>query len=201
MKRFLFYVALSFPMLAISENRELPFDPEVVNRQSLNGVPRSLAVRQGERVWLGYDLKRGTVFRAWQAPADEAGLDVKGFVTRAQGNEWFADDSGNTWRLKRKGKEVSIKARYLACSHRVRFVELRWELRHESGSVYLHERVPLENSDESVRALREMRVSGLEKGETVEPPPATAEHWKIVNETGDAVSGFAENGAYRLNLP
>ena len=38
---------------------------------------------QGTDMWLGYDLERATVLKAWQAPAGKPGLIKSGFVTRS----------------------------------------------------------------------------------------------------------------------
>src|SRR5688572_22514829 len=69
----------------------LPFDRQVINRYSLNGRPRSLSLRQGEDVWLGYDLEQAKPFKVWQAPAGKPGLSMRGFVARSEGVTWFED--------------------------------------------------------------------------------------------------------------
>src|SRR5688572_1956480 len=77
----------------------LPFAPEVISRLSLDGKPRSLSIRQGADAWLGYDLERATVQKAWRAPPAKPGLIKSGFTTRSTGITWFEDPSDAAWEL------------------------------------------------------------------------------------------------------
>src|SRR5687768_17008447 len=45
----------------------LPFDRDLINRYSVDGRPRSIAIRQGRDVWLGYDLEQAKLFKIWRA--------------------------------------------------------------------------------------------------------------------------------------
>ncbi len=71
----------------------LPFDREIINRYSLDNLPRSLSIRQGQDVWLGYDLQRATLRKVWQATEGKPGLITAGFTTRSAGTTWFEDRS------------------------------------------------------------------------------------------------------------
>ncbi len=179
----LFSVLLLAPLTALhpaeTAARALPFDREVVSRLSLDGKPRSLSIRQGADAWLGYDLERATVFKAWQAPAGKPGLIVKEFVTKSAGTTWFEDASDTRWELRRGEKTVPLLIRYLGCSQRKDRLELRWELRHDAGALTLHERIPLAAAPAADRAVRVLRVESLAKGEVLLAPSAARDAWKL----------------------
>ena len=201
MSRRIFHPLFLFaPLLAIAGDPDLPFDPGTVNRYSLNGVVRSLSVRQGDRTWLGYDLERGTVFVAWQAPENEPGF-TGNFVTRSRGKEWFSDSSSESWKLFREEELVTSKLRYLSCSHREDSMELLWELRHESGAIAISEHTPTIAPEREVRAIRELHISGLQPGEALRPVSAVSEAWELVDEAGDPITEIQTSGVYRIILP
>ncbi|TLD68163.1 hypothetical protein FEM03_24120 [Phragmitibacter flavus] len=155
----------------------LPFDPETISRLSLDGKPRSLAIRQGDNTWLGYDLERATIFRTWQAPKGKSGLIKKDFTTKSTGTSWFKDDSDTPWKLQRGDSTLPLQIRYLGCSHRQDHIELRWELRHDTHIINLHERIPLAAAPASDRVLRELRATPLAANESLLPPFDTTWTW------------------------
>jgi hypothetical protein len=172
----------------------LPFAPEVVSRLSLDGKPRSLAIRQGTDVWLGYDLERGTILKAWRAPPAKPGLIKSGFTTRSTGITWFEDPSDAAWELRRGASTVRLSIRYLGCSHRNDHVELRWELRHSEAqyggdapgsdtpdrrTLRLFERVPLAAAPAADRVVRELRVETLSPDEALLPPSTVRKAWRF----------------------
>src|SRR5690606_23938027 len=97
---------------------DLPFDRAQINRYSLDHLPRSISIRQGDDVWLGYDLQRAKLYKAWQAPEHQPGLKANGFVMRSVGRTLFEDKSNETWRLMRDGHIEPLTVRYLGCSQR-----------------------------------------------------------------------------------
>ena len=178
----------------------LPFDREIINRYSLDHLPRSLSIRQGKDVWLGYDLERGKLYKAWRAPADKPGLSASGFVTRSRGTTWYEDKSTETWQLRREGKVVPLAIRYLGCSQREDSFELSWELRHEAGALTLVERIPMAAAPDEGRVVRELRAESLAADETLLLPLPARETWKL-NRNGDGVRALTGNGWHRLTLP
>ena len=176
----------------------LPFDREVINRYSLDHLPRSLSIRQGKDVWLGYDLERGKLYKVWQAPAGKPGLTTAGFVTRSAGTTWFEDRSSETWQLRREGKAVPLKIRYLGCSQRGGHIELTWELRHDDGVLKLAERIPTGAASGAERAVRELRVEALAAGEALLPPLPAREVWKLGGRSAAELTG---REWHRLTLP
>ncbi len=52
---------------------ELPFSRDIINRYSLDHLPRSLSIRQGADVWFGYDLERAKLYKLWRATANCSG--------------------------------------------------------------------------------------------------------------------------------
>ncbi len=196
-RRHFFTLAAAVPLTA----RALPFDPEVISRLSLYDKPRSMSVRQGADVWLGYDLERGTVFKAWQAAAGKPGLIKGGFVMRAAGTMWFEDETDDCWELRRGKSTLPLKARYLGCSQRERHIELRWELQHEERVLKVHENIPLEAAPAAERAVRELRVEGLAEGETPLLPLAARKVWKLSTAQGPAAAALTGTAIHRLTLP
>jgi hypothetical protein len=183
-------------------SQTLPFDPDVVSRLSLDGKPRSLAIRQGADVWLGYDLERATLMKAWRAPPGKAGLIKSGFTTRSTGITWFEDPSANGWQWKRGETAVPLSVRYLGCSHRTDHVELRWELRHDGGTLRLFERIRLVDADaiSTARVMRDLRVETLAPEEQLLPPEAVLRAWKLSAEIRSADPGSVHSNSADLVL-
>lgn len=192
-RRHFFMLAAALPLSV----RVLPYDPEVISRLSLYDKPRSMSVRQGADVWLGYDLERATVFKAWQAPAGKAGLIQGGFVMRAAGTIWFEDETDDCWELRQGKSAVPLKPRYLGCSQREQHIELRWELKHAGGALKLHENIPLSAAPAKERVVRELRVEGLAEGETLLLPSAARKVWKL----GLSAPELTGTTIHRLTLP
>ncbi|TDU64538.1 hypothetical protein EI77_03988 [Prosthecobacter fusiformis] len=179
----------------------LPFDPEVISRLSLDGKPRSLSVRQGADVWLGYDLERATVFKAWQAPKAKTGLIKNGFMTRSAGTVWFEDTTNDQWTLQRGEKHLPLIIRYLGCTHVQDHIDLRWDLGHDGGVLKLYERIPLGAAPASDRVVRELRVESLDAGDAVVLPASIQKAWKLQTNQGDAKPALTSTALYRLTLP
>jgi len=179
----------------------LPFDREVINRYSLDRIPRSLSIRQGKDVWLGYDLERARLYKVWQAPAGKPGLMATGFTARSMGTTWFENRSGETWELQRLGKTVPLTIRYLGCSQRETYFELTWELRHDTGFVKLLERIPRLAAPAVGRAVRELRVESLGAGEALLLSPPARKEWKLVSDGGPALRALTGTSWHRVTLP
>lgn len=199
----LFTALLLAPFLALqaaeTDARPLPFERETICRLSLDGKPRSLSIRQGADVWLGYDLERATVFKAWKARVGKPGLIRTEFVTQSAGTMWFEDKSDSRWELRGGGKTVPLAIRYLGCSQRKDHIELRWELWHEAGALKLYERVPLVAAPTGDRVVRELRVESLAKGEEILPPSTARGVWKLTSGLPEAALTGTE--WHRLTLP
>lgn len=181
--------------------KALPFDREVINRYSLDHLPRSLSIRQGEDVWLGFDLERAKLYRVWQAPAKKPGLITAGFVTRSAGTSWFQDKTGETWQLQRAGKTVPLTVRYRGCAQRAGHIELIWELRHDAGVVKLQNRIPATGGAEAGRVQLEVRAEALAAGESLLLPEPARKSWKLTNMTGDAALALTGADWHRLIFP
>ncbi|MDP1587767.1 MAG: hypothetical protein Q8M07_08505 [Prosthecobacter sp.] len=196
-RRHILILAAAVPLAA----RALPFDPNVISRLSLDGKPRSLAIRQGAEVWLGYDLERATVFKTWQAPVGKPGLIKAGFATRSAGEAWFTDQTDDGWQLRRDGQTLPVKVRYLGCSHPEKHIELTWELQHDAAALKLHERIPLAAAPVADRVVRELRVESLAEGEELLPPAAMRKAWKITNESKATATSLTGTAPHRFTLP
>ena len=157
----------------------LPFDRQRINRSSLDHLPRSLSLRQGTGVWLGYDLERGKLSKAWQAPDHEPGLVAKGFTTRSQGTTWHEDKTDTGWEYSFEGGSAPLEIRYLGCSDRGKHVDLRWELVHGERRFVLTESVS-EVASPPVRAERVIQVDGLDREESIVHPNVDSTAWKFV---------------------
>jgi hypothetical protein len=179
----------------------LPFDREVINRYSLNGRPRSLSVRQGSDVWLGYDLEQAKPFKVWQAPAGKPGVLTTVFVSRSAGTPWFDDASREAWRLQRGGKTLPLTIRYLGCSQRDAYFELSWELKHDAGVLKLRERIPRVSPPAADRVVRELRVESLAVNEALIVPGMAGKAWTITTDNTTDVARLVGTGWHRLTLP
>src|SRR6056297_4314349 len=112
MQRCIFLILLCAAWRSIADaeelsSRELPFDRQRINRYSLDHLPRSISIRQGEDTWLGYDLQRAKLYKLWRTPEGEVGLKQSGFVMRSVGVTTFADKSNETWKLQWGGKATA----------------------------------------------------------------------------------------------
>lgn len=194
-------VCLAALHAAEPDRQALPFDREIICRLSLDGKPRSLSIRQGADVWLGYDLERATVFKAWQARSGKPGLTRTEFVTQSAGTAWFEDETEAPWELQRAGKTVPLVIRYLGCSQREDHIELRWELRHDTGAFKLHERIPLAAAPAADRVVRELRVESLADGETLLPPSSMRAAWKLATGQPAVAPMLTGTKWHRLILP
>ncbi len=152
----------------------LPFDPARISRLSLDGIPRSLAIRQDGGIWLGYDLEGARVFKVWRAPQGKAGLAVSGFTTKSVGETLFSDKEAQGWRWRRADGTKTPRVRYLGCTDETGRFVLLWELRDGDDAVVLHERV----ATAAGRARRDLRVEGLGEGEALLPPKGMAAAWE-----------------------
>ena len=201
MKCIVFVLTASAILAAQPSEKALPFDREAINRYSLDNLPRSLSIRQGTDVWLGYDLERATLRRVWQAPSGKPGLVVSGFTTRSAGTAWFEDKSAEKWQLRREGKAVPLTARYLGCSQREGGFELSWELRHADGVLKLMERIPISAAPAAERVTRELRVAPLSPDEALLLPLPAREAWKLINKGDKSAPTLTGTEWHRLTLP
>jgi hypothetical protein len=179
----------------------LPFDPEIISRLSLDNKPRSLAIRQGAEVWLGYDLERAAVFKTWQAPKGKSGLIKAGFTTRSTGTVWFEDKTQDGWQLQRGAQTLALKVRYLGCRHLDQHIVLKWELRHDDGVLLLHERVPLTAAPALERAVREVWVEHLSNGESLLPPTSVRKAWTLQTKQNGTAKAITSAAVHRFTLP
>ena len=177
---------LAFVVVAVAAmaSPPLPFERAAINRYSVDGIPRSLSIRQGADVWLAYDLERASVFKVWQARPGQPGLVASDFTVKASGTVWFHDRTASAWELVRDGLPVPLKIRYLGCTQRADAFELSWELRHDSGALVLHERVPRAALAAGERVRRELRAEPLAGGEVLRPPGSVREAWRVGGEIG-----------------
>lgn len=183
----------------------LPFDRRRISRYSVDNLPRSLSLRQGTDVWLGYDLERGKLFKAWKATDDEPGLVVKGFTTRSQGTTWHEDTTDAGWRYSCQDRSAPLAIRYLGCSDRGDHVELRWELRNVDGGL-AHRRFVLTETipgapGQQARAERWVQVDRLEPGEALVPPAVPATAWKLLDADGAETTHLTGSHRHRWVLP
>ena len=185
--RLLIVFTLLLPLLAVAQ---LPYDSSAINRYSLDGVPHSISIRQCADIWLGYDLERATIIRVWRALEGESGL--KGaFTVKSSGETLFGDKSDDGWTW--NGEPV--KLRYLGSSDFDDRFELRWEFRKGTRTLQLTERVPTSTSKV---VARDLKVEGLEKGESLTLPAAAGAVWKT--ESGEAAKEISGNQWIRITV-
>ncbi len=154
-----------------SSSALLTFDRQRINRYSLDHLPRSLSVRQGPDRWLGYDLEKGKLYKAWRAPANDSGLAAKGFTTQSQGVSWYEDKT-----------------------------EASWEMRYAERRFLLNEHIPKEASSQG-RMERRLYVDRLEPGEAIIPPEVLRNPWSLFDERGEQTTRIFGSQHYRWVLP
>lgn len=180
---------------------ELPFDPARICRLSVDSIPRSISIRQGADVWLGYDLESAVVFKVWQAAADMPGVMVEDFKALSAGISWFEEMTGEGWQMKGEGEGVPLTVRYLGCTQNKGHFELRWELSHPNGTIILSERIPMAPPTGPVRAQRELRAESLEAGASLVLPSAYRNAWVLSDPDGQPVASLVGSAWHRLSLP
>jgi hypothetical protein len=178
----------------------LTFDRQSINRYSLDHLPRSLSVRQGTDVWLGFDLERGKLYKAWKAPENEEGLLTKGFTTQSHGASWYEDKTDAGWSYSLQARLSPLAIRYLGCSDRQEHFELRWELRYAERRLVLTEMIPKRTRPQT-RVEREIQVDRLEPGEAIVPPEVAGNPWRLLDENGQETTGLFGPQRYRWVLP
>lgn len=167
------FTLLSLLITQFAIAQELPFDRTAINRYSLDGVPRSISIRQGS-AWLGYDLERATLLKVWRARDGEVGL-TGSFTVKSVGETLFEDKSDHSWTLNRDAADV----RYLGCTEVEGAFELRWELKSSVRTLRLVERV---STKPGGRIWRELKVDGLDKGDLLELPAVAGKAWNMSDE-------------------
>jgi hypothetical protein len=176
----------------------LPFDRELINRYSFDGLPRSISIRQGADIWLGYDLERATPRKVWRAPQGKPGL-TGGLTTRSVGTALFEDKSDDGWKLQSGERSLPLMIRYLGCTQREGHFEVSWELRHESRKFRLRERVSISDAGNGVEASRELQAEGLRTGESLTLPEAAGQAWRTSD--GKLAKSLAGDKWSRISLP
>ncbi|MDF1754215.1 MAG: hypothetical protein P1U89_15630 [Verrucomicrobiales bacterium] len=191
-----------FSLSRAGENdANLPFDPARICRLSLDEVPRSISIRQGDDVWIGYDLEKGNVMKVWQAPAGSPGLIIKSFKAYSKGTTWFEVKNEEAWSLKTSGSKDRLSARYLGSTREDEHFLLRWELSHDGKKLVLNERIPISSDGADKKVVREVRVESLEPGEALFHPMINPEGWELTNSDGQPVSTLTDTHWHRLSLP
>lgn len=180
-----------------AEETKLPFDRASINRYSLDHLPRSISIRQGKDTWLGYDLERAKLYKAWQAPPGEAGLKASGFVMQSIGKTLYEDKSNNTWRLKLGGETTTLAIRYLGCTQRDDSFELRWELKHDAGAMTLRERIAMVAEEPIARTLQ---VESLPPGGQLLLPTPMQKAWNLTTAQGETARHLSEPQWYQLSI-
>lgn len=179
----------------------LPFDSDQICRLSVDNIPRSIAIRQGADVWLGFDLENALVFKAWRAAKGKPGLILKGFKAESAGDTLFdRETTGDGWQMKRDGKSIPLSVRYLGCIQNAGHFELRWELSHPDGAATLSERIAMTPVLDSSQVTRELRFDPLEKGASIALPAGYGKNWILTGPDGDAVKTFTGSAWHQLSL-
>lgn len=195
----LFAATLSYAGDASST--DLPFNREIINRYSLDDLPRSLSIRQGADVWFGYDLERAKLYKLWRSPANGSGLQKSDFTVRSVGTTLYEDKSEASWQLQRKNELTPVRVYYRGCSHQADSIELKWELTCDRRTTLLIERIPVSGKSLGANPVRELRVEGLQEEEVLVPPNPTQIAWKIINSDGTTTGFFQNSHWHRLTLP
>ncbi|MDF1811480.1 MAG: hypothetical protein P1V20_04680 [Verrucomicrobiales bacterium] len=189
------------PVIAGDDGEKLPFNPVKICRLSLDGKPRSISIRQGGDVWLGYDVEKAAVFKVWQAPEGKPGLKITSFKATSAGTSLFDKKDVEGWQMTRNGKTEPLTVSYLGCTQTGDSFELSWELNPTGGKITLTERVPSTPGSNTDRAYRELRVESLKAGESLSPSPGDGNAWVVTDPAGKSVSSISGAGWYRLSLP
>jgi len=108
---------------------------------------------------------------------------------KSVGEALFEDKSKDGWTW--NGEPVTI--RYLGCSEADSHFELRWELKKGTRKLQLTERVPTSTSE-----VRELKVEGLENGESLTLPVAAGTAWKT--KSGKAAKEISGSQWIRITL-
>jgi hypothetical protein len=180
---------------------ELPFNRDIINRYSLDHLPRSLSIRQGADVWLGYDLERAKLYKLWRAPANSSGLEKNDFTVRSVGTTLYEDKSEAVWQLQRRSDLTPVRTYYRGCSHQAEYIELKWDLTFDRRTIHLMERIPVAGKSFGATPVRDLRVEGLQEQEALVPPNPTQIAWKITKSDGTTIDSFQDSHWHRLTLP
>ncbi len=194
-------LAIPFSYAQGTPSTELPFNREIINRYSLDHLPRSLSIRQGPDVWFGYDLERAKLYKLWQSPANASGLKKIDFTVRSVGTTLYEDKSEALWQLRQRNELTPVRAYYRGCSHRTEYIELKWDLKWDGRTAILMERIPVAGKSLEANVVRNLRVEGLEVEEALLPPNPTHNAWKITKPDGTTTDSFQEPVWHRLTLP
>lgn len=178
----------------------LPFDPVRICRYSVDNIPRSISIRQGAGVWLGYDLEKALVFKAWQAPEGKPGVVVNSFKAQSAGAVLFDGKAKGAWQLQRDGKNIPLTARYLGCVQNSGSFELSWELNYPDGSIKLSERIATDPGDGAPRAVRELRAESLEQGASLMLPAAYGDTWTLTGADRKPAKSITGTAWHQLSL-
>lgn len=178
----------------------LPFDPARISRLSVDEIPRSISVRQGNDVWFGYDLEQALVFKVWRAPKDQPGLIRKDFKTQSAGTVLFEAIPDEGWRIEHDGKRTLLAVRYLGCKENKESFELRWELSHPAGTFQLSERIPTKAEVASSKVVRELRIESPDNAVSLILPSAYREAWTLTGPEGAPAESVTGSKWHRLSL-
>jgi hypothetical protein len=180
---------------------ELPFNRDIINRYSLDHLPRSLSIRQGADVWFGYDLERAKLYKLWRAPANSSGLEKYDFTVRSVGTTLYEDKSEAVWQLQRRNELIPLRTYFRHCSHQAESIELKWELTSDCRTMYLIERIPVSGKSLGATPVRDLRVEGLQEEEALVPLNPTQSVWSVIKSDGTTTVSFQDSKWHRLTLP
>jgi hypothetical protein len=182
-------------------SKELPFNRDIINRYSLDHLPRSLSIRQGADVWFGYDLERAKLYKLWRSPAHSSGLEKNDFTVRSVGTTLYEDRSEAVWQLQRRSDLTPVRTYYRGCSHQAESIELKWDLTCDRRTIHLIERIPVAGKSFGANPVRELRVEGLNEEEVLVLPNPAQIAWKITKSDGTTTDSFQDSHWHRLTLP
>ena len=183
-----------------AEDNWQPFDPAVISRLSVDEVPRSLAICQGKKIWLAYDLERASLMKCCRADKPGDGLIQKTFTTASKGTILWTPSraDGSAWTLK-DAPDSALSIRYLGCKDLRSHILLTWQLRSDSRDLQLEERIPVDKAGDAL-LIREIRVSGLQKGDSLMPQELQSKKWQLLDSDGKTQSGIQSGAWHQLLL-
>lgn len=115
---------------------ERPHSPWVF-RSVMDSMPRMITLALHDNLWVSYSAERGLLYKVWKGSVNFDGAvytTLHGPQPSSLGNSWFENNSENSWKVRKGGKEIRSTVQYRGHQIGEGRAQLNYELVLEDGT-------------------------------------------------------------------